>query len=141
MNKDALEDLSEKIASGLAAAGARAWLPVPVRPAPPGRPTAGALPTWAGAAQSLSDVAPVRRAAGHPRNRADYPAMVVAERQAAAGRGPSPLPSGSAAGVAAVAATGRPGSCSHCAGKSAVSANSTHRSMTLRSSRTFPGQL
>ena len=100
MNKDALEGLSEKIASGLAAAGARAWLPIPVRPVPPGRPTPGALPAWAGAAQTLSDVAPARRSPGHPRNRADYPAMVVAERQAAAGRGPSPLPSGSQAGAA-----------------------------------------
>jgi len=100
MKDDALKDLSEKIASGLAAAGAKAWLPAPVRPEPPGRPTPGALPAWAGAAQSLSDVAPSRRASGHPRNRADYPAMVVAERQAAAGRGPSPLPSGSQAGAA-----------------------------------------
>jgi putative phosphotransacetylase len=100
MNEDALKDLSEKIASGLAAAGARAWLPVPVRPEPPGRPTSGALPAWAGAAQALSDVAPTRRSTGHPRNRTDYPAMVVAERQAAAGRGPSPSPSGSQAGAA-----------------------------------------
>jgi putative phosphotransacetylase len=105
MNKD-LEGLSEKIASQLAAAGAQAWLPVPVRPEPPGRPTAGALPTWAAGAQALSDVAPVRRSSGHPRNRPDYPAMVVAERQAAAGRGPSPYPAGSKAG-AARAATAR----------------------------------
>jgi putative phosphotransacetylase len=100
MNKDALKELSEKIASGLAAAGAKSWLPIPVRPEPPGRPTPGALPAWAGAAQALSDVAPARRSTGHPRNRTDYPAMVVAERQAAAGRGPSPLPSGSQAGAA-----------------------------------------
>ena len=100
MKTDDLQGLSEKIANQLAAAGARAWLPGPVRPEPPGRPTPGALPPWAGAAQALSDVAPVRRSAGHPRNRADYPAMVVAERQAAAGRGASPLPSGSQAGAA-----------------------------------------
>ncbi len=109
MNKDTLEGLSERIASGLAAAGARSWLPVPVRPEPPGRPTPGALPAWAGAAQALSDVAPVRRPAGHPRNRPDYAATVVAERQAAAGRGPSPLPSGSlaAAGRSATAKSPR----------------------------------
>jgi len=100
MNADDLKGLSEKIASQLAAAGARAWLPGPVRPEPPGRPTPGALPAWAGAAQALSDVAPVRRATGHPRNRPDYPALVVSERQAAAARGPSPLPSGSKAGAA-----------------------------------------
>jgi len=100
MNADDLKGLSEKIASGLAAAGARTWLPAPVRPEPPGRPTPGALPAWAGAAQGLSDVAPLRRSAGHPRNRTDYPAMVVAERQAAAGRGASPLPAGSHAGAA-----------------------------------------
>ena len=103
MNEDALKELSEKIASGLAAAGARAWLPAPVRPEPPGRPTPGALPAWAAAAQGLSDVAPVRRPAGHPRNRADYPAMVAAERQAAAGRGASPLPAGSQHGSARAA--------------------------------------
>jgi len=108
MNKDALEGLSEKIASQLAAAGAQSWLPAPVRPEPPGRPTAGALPAWAASAQPLSDVAPVRRSSGHPRNRPDYPAMVVAERQAAAGRGPSPFTAGSKEGAPRNAAARSP---------------------------------
>jgi putative phosphotransacetylase len=99
MNTDDLKGLSEKIAAQLAAAGARAWIPGPVRPEPPGRPTAGALPAWAAAAQSLPDVGPSRRP-GHPRHRADYPGLVAASRQAAAARGPSPLPAGSAAGSA-----------------------------------------
>ncbi len=107
MNTDDLQGLSEKIASQLAAAGGRAWLPGPVRPEPPGRPTPGALPAWAGAAQSLPDVAPVRRPAGHPRHRTEYPALVAAVRQAAAARGPSPLPAGSKAGAARRATTTR----------------------------------
>jgi putative phosphotransacetylase len=107
MNTDDLQGLSEKIASQLAAAGGRAWLPGPVRPEPPGRPTPGALPAWAGAAQTLSDVGPVRRPAGHPRHRTEYPALVVAARQAAAARGPSPLPAGSQAGAARRATTTR----------------------------------
>jgi putative phosphotransacetylase len=102
MDKDDVQRLSEKIAaaleSGPGRAGARPWLPTPVRPEPR-VPTPGALPAWAGAAQQLPDVAPVRRPAGTPRHRADYPAMVVAERQAAAARGPSPLPAGSKAGA------------------------------------------
>ena len=51
MNQKELEGLSEKIASRLAGAGGRAWVPGPVRPEPPGRPTPGALPPWAGSAQ------------------------------------------------------------------------------------------
>ena len=105
MDKDDVQRLSEKIAaaleSGLDRAGsaaARPWLPTPVRPAPRG-PTPGALPPWAGAAQGLPDVAPIRRPGGAPHHRADYPAMVVAARQAAAARGPSPLPAGSKAGA------------------------------------------
>jgi len=109
MNTDELQGLSEKIARQLAAAGGRAWVPGPVRPEPPGRPTAGALPAWAGAAQALPDVGPVRRPAGHPRHRPEYPALVAAARQAAAARGPSPLPAGSKAGGArpATASTAR----------------------------------
>jgi len=75
------------------------WLPTPTRPEPPGDPTPGQLPTWSGAAQSLSDIAPSRRSSGFPKHRPEYPAMVAASRQAAAARGPSPMPSGSAAGA------------------------------------------
>jgi putative phosphotransacetylase len=106
MNQDEVQRLSELIASRLDAARGRAWLPGPVRPEPPGGPTPGALPAWAGAAQSLPDVAPIRRSAGSPHHRTDYPALVTAARQAAAARGPSPLPAGSRAG-AARAATAR----------------------------------
>lgn len=77
----------------------RTWLPVPTRPEPPGDPTPGALPAWSGAAQRLVDVAPVRRQTGVPRHRPEYPAMVASARQAAAARGPSPLPSGTKAGA------------------------------------------
>jgi hypothetical protein len=105
MNKDDVQRLSEKIAKELDAAGGRTWLPNPVRPEPPGRPTPGALPAWAAAAQALSDVAPVRRPAGAPHHRTEYPALVVAERQAAAARGPAPLPAGSKAGGGRAATT------------------------------------
>jgi putative phosphotransacetylase len=108
MNQKELEGLSEKIASRLAGAGGRAWVPGPVRPEPPGRPTPGALPPWAGSAQALSDVGPIRRPAGHPRHRPEYPAVVAAARQAAAGRGPAPLPSGSKAGGARAATSRSP---------------------------------
>jgi len=99
MNPKEIEGLSDKIASRLAAGGGGAWIRGPVRPEPPGKPTAGALPAWAGAAQTLPDVAPVRRPAGHPRHRPEYPAIVAAVRQAAAGRGASPLPAGPRAGA------------------------------------------
>ena len=98
MDKDDAQRLSEKIAAAMGAAAARPWLPTPVRPEPRVA-TPGALPAYAGSAQLLPDVAPVRRPAGVPHHRADYPAMVVASRQAAAARGPSPLPAGSAAGA------------------------------------------
>jgi putative phosphotransacetylase len=107
MNMDDLKGLSEKIASRLVAAGVGAWVPGPVRPEPPGRPSPGALPAWAGAAQTLSDVGPVRRPAGRPRHRPEYPLLVAAARQAAAARGPSPLPAGSGAGAARVATATR----------------------------------
>jgi putative phosphotransacetylase len=108
MNKDEVQRLSELIASRLDAAGGRAWLPAPVRPEPPGGPTPGALPAWAGAAQSLPDVAPVRRPAGSPHHRPEYPELVVAARQAAAARGPAPLPAGSRAGVGRAATARTP---------------------------------
>jgi len=106
MDKDDVQRLTEKIAAALAAGGAaaRPWLPTPVRPEPR-EATPGALPAWAGASQLLPDVAPIRRPAGTPHHRADYPAMVVAERQAAAARGPSPLPAGSKAGADRAATT------------------------------------
>ncbi len=104
MDKDDVQRLSEKIAAALEAAGARPWLPTPVRPEPR-VPTPGALPAYAGSSQQLPDVAPVRRPAGAPRHRADYPALVTAARQAAAAHGPSPLPSGSAAGADRAATT------------------------------------
>lgn len=108
MTKDEMQRLSELIASRLDAAGGRAWVPAPVRPEPPGGPTPGALPAWAGAAQTLPDVAPIRRSAGSPRHRTGYPALVVAARQAAAARGPAPLPAGSKAGAARAATTRTP---------------------------------
>jgi len=125
MDKDDVQRLSEKIAVALeselnrasgataaakagrrasGAAGGRPWLPTPVRPEPR-VPTPGALPAFAASSQLLPDVAPVRRPSGTPHHRADYPAMVVAERQAAAARGPSPLPAGSRAGADRAATT------------------------------------
>jgi putative phosphotransacetylase len=100
MNADDVTKLVELVAERLAAAQAKGtWLPVPTRPEPPGDPMPGALPAWSGAAQQLGDVAPARRPAGFPRHRTEYPALVAGARQAAAARGPSPLPSGSAAGA------------------------------------------
>lgn len=100
MTKDEVAKLVEIVAARLLEEGGRGvWLPTPTRPEPPGDPTPGALPAWAGAAQSLSDVAPVRRSPGVPRHRPDYPALVSASRQAAAARGPAPLPAGSGAGA------------------------------------------
>lgn len=99
MTKEEVAKLVELVAGRLAQAQAGSWLPVPTRPEPPGDPTPGALPSWSGAAQNLPDVAPIRRTVGTPRHRPEYPAMVAAARQAAAARGPSPLPSGSLAGA------------------------------------------
>jgi propanediol utilization protein len=100
MNAEDVTKLVELVAERLAAAQAKSpWLPVPTRPEPPGDPTPGALQAWSGAAQSLSDVAPARRPAGFPKHRTEYPALVAGTRQAAAARGPAPLPSGSAAGA------------------------------------------
>ncbi len=99
MDKDDVQRLSEKIAQALGAAAARPWLPAPVRPEPPAGPTPGALPAYAGSAQSLPDVAPARRGAAPSRHPPEYPALVVAARQAAAARGASPLPAGSRAGA------------------------------------------
>lgn len=98
MTKDEVAKLIELVAGRLAKSQGT-WLPTPPRPEPPGDPTPGNLPAWAAAAQTLSDIAPTRRASGFPKHRPDYAAMVVASRQAAAAHGPSPLPSGSAAGA------------------------------------------
>lgn len=100
MTKDEVAKLVELVASRLAEkGGGGTWLPTPTRPEPPGDPTPGMLPAWAGSAQTLPDVAPVRRPAGMARHRPEYPALVTAARQAAAARGPSPLPAGSRAGA------------------------------------------
>jgi len=102
VTKDEVAKLIELVAGRLNA-GRGTWLPTPTRPEPPGDPTPGNLPTWAGAAQSLTDIAPLRREAGFPKHRPEYAAIVAASRQAAAARGPSPLPSGSSAGAARTA--------------------------------------
>lgn len=88
MTPEEIEALAARIADVIARRG---WVPAPVRPDPPGSPTPGQLPPWAGAAQSLSDVAPGprREPTGH-RHRPSYPALTTAARAAAAGRGPSP---------------------------------------------------
>jgi putative phosphotransacetylase len=79
--------------------GHGSWLPTPTRPEPPGDPTPGSLPAWAGSAQSLNDIVMTRKGAQLSKHRPEYASMVVATRQAAAGRGTSPMPSGSAAGA------------------------------------------
>ncbi len=94
MSPEEVQQLAERIARLI---DQRGWVPAPVRPAPPGGPTPGQLPSWAGAAQILSDVAPGRRgpATGH---RPAYDALTAAARGAAAGRAPSPLPGGGGGG-------------------------------------------
>jgi putative phosphotransacetylase len=100
MTKEEVAKLVEMVAGRLAdAQGTGRWLPTPTRPEPPGDPTPGQLPVWSGAAQALSDVAPSRRGGGTPKHRPEYPEMVAASRQAAAARGPSPLPSGTLVGA------------------------------------------
>lgn len=75
------------------------WLPVPTRPEPPGDPTPGSLPAWAASAQPLADLVQTRKGAQQAKHRPEYAAMVAATRQAAAGTGTAPMPSGSAAGA------------------------------------------
>ncbi len=98
MTKEEVARLVEMVAARLAAPSNGTWLPTPTRPEPPGDPTPGALPAWSGAAQGLHDIAPVRKT-GSPKHRPEYSAMIAAARQAAAGRGTSPLPSGSSSGA------------------------------------------
>ena len=90
MTPDEIKRVAEEVAQKLAAG---AWVPGPVRPTPPGRPTPGQLPPWAGAAQTLPDVATGRRGQSG-RHRPAYDALTAATRAAAAGKGASPLPGG-----------------------------------------------
>ncbi len=90
MTPDEIKQIAEQVAQKLSE---KAWVPGPVRPIPPGRPTPGQLPSWAGAAQSLPDVATGRRGQSG-RHRPAYDALTAAARAAAAGRGPSPLAGG-----------------------------------------------
>jgi putative phosphotransacetylase len=92
MTPEEIQAIAARVAELMAARG---WLPETVRPAPPAPPTAGALPPWAGAAQSLVDVAPVpgKRTQSGP-HRPAYDAMTAAIRGAAAGTAASPLPGG-----------------------------------------------
>ncbi len=92
MTREEMEALAARIAEILSRQG---WVPGPVRPEPPGPPSPGQLPAYAGAAQQLSDIAPVPgRRTPSGRHRPAYDALVAAARAAAAGRGPSPLPGG-----------------------------------------------
>ena len=100
MTNEEIARLIELVARKLQAEGTGgSWLPVPTRPEPPGDPTPGSLPAWAGSAQSLSDLVPTRKGAQVPKHRPAYAAMVAATRQAAAGSGTAPMPSGSASGA------------------------------------------
>jgi len=93
MNPEEIEALARRIAKLLVN---RDWVPQTIRPEPPSRPAAESLPVWAGAAQELSDVAPVvGRQTQSGRRRPSYDALTVAVRGAAAGVLPSPLPGGS----------------------------------------------
>ncbi len=94
MTPEEMHDLAARIADRLKRPPGP-WVPGPVRPEPPGPPTAGQLPPWAGSAQALSDVAPVPGRKTHSgAHRPAYDAITAAWRGAAAGRGPSPMPGG-----------------------------------------------
>ena len=97
MTNEEVARLVELVAARLAQR--QGWLPTPTRPEPPAGPTPGSLPSYAGSAQSLSDIAPSRRGGATPKHRPDYHALVVAARQAAAATGPAPLPGGSVTGA------------------------------------------
>ena len=94
MTNDELDRLADLIARALLeqtprANGVRsAWLPPPVRPAPPER--GGEPPTWSGAAQTLDDVAPSRNGDVAPKFRASVAELARATRAAAAGKGAPP---------------------------------------------------
>lgn len=107
MTPEEMRGLAARIAARLRSRGDAPWIPGPVRPEPPGRPTPGQLPPWAAAAQVLSDVAPVPGRKTQPgKHRPAYDAITAAWRGAAAGRAPAPLPGGSRP-VAEQAAGGR----------------------------------
>ncbi len=114
MTPEEMRTLARRIAEKLQSAtgsetpsSPAAWVPSPMRPAPPGPPTPGQLPPWAAAAQSLSDVAPIPgRRTNSGRHRPAYDAITAAWRGAAAGRAPAPLPGGRAT-AAERAAAGR----------------------------------
>lgn len=100
MTNDELDRLADAIARALQKT-AGPWVQGPVRPepsAPPAEP-----PVWAGAAQRLGDVAPVR----HPEpsaHRDDVAAATREVRAAAAGRGGSSRTGGSARAAAVTSA-------------------------------------
>lgn len=97
MTPEEIDTLAERIAGLL---GAREWVPETVRPEPPSKPGPESLPSWAGAAQHLDDVAPVagRSTTPGPR-RPEYGTVAAAARGAAAGTAPSPRPGGSGGSV------------------------------------------
>ena len=92
MTPEEIGSLADRIAKLLVD---REWVPKTVRPEPPGKPRPESLPVWAGAAQGLSDVAPVvgRKTQSGPL-RPSYDALTAAARGAAAGTAPSPFPGG-----------------------------------------------
>lgn len=94
MTPEEIKRIAEEVARLLAQ---RDWVPGPVRPGPPGSPTPGQLPPWAGAAQTLPDISTGRRGQSG-KHRPAYDALTAAVRQAAAGRGPAPLPGGGGKG-------------------------------------------
>jgi len=71
---------------------ATSWVPAPVRPAPPER--GGEPPSWSGAAQDLTDVAPSANRDAAPRFRASTAELTRATRAAAGGKGAPPERSG-----------------------------------------------
>lgn len=95
MTPEEIQQLAARIAERLRSRATTAWIPGPVRPEPPGPPTPGQLKPWTGAAQVLSDVAPVPgRKTQSGKHRPAYDAITAAWRGAAAGRAPAPMPGG-----------------------------------------------
>ena len=95
MTDDELDRLADLIARALlerrpagTTAPRSAWLPTPVRPAPPER--GGEPPAWAGAAQELLDVAPSGGERHQPKFRPSTGELTRATRAAAAGKAPPP---------------------------------------------------
>ncbi len=102
MTSEELDRLAEEIVAALLRSarpsrfaprdGGATWLPSPVRPAP--APRSDEAPSWSGAAQSLGDIAPIRRPMGSA-YRADDGTGTADIRAAAAGL-PSPIDRGAA---------------------------------------------